>query len=240
MAKYSDDDGYTWIPCKDASITKIPRPFYKPDLGDLQKHPEERKPPEQILLWPGMPIVGSLLVPFKGSVAAVSAGGGAWQVHDGERWGNIEKISFSKLSSGTVSEAIVGEDHLFLARGGSFSNLGNENLAGLECMEYTNGVWNKHELEKENVADVILTSSGDAVFCFYVKKNGEKYEVRYRRWKSGTWEDSKLIAIENFRINHVAAPQKCPPDYAAVWWDEFKTEKRGKPTKLRFAGIPNK
>ncbi|MFH1022609.1 MAG: hypothetical protein V1809_04415, partial [Planctomycetota bacterium] len=40
VANFSDDDGYTWVPCKDAS-KPVPRPFYEPNLEDLKKPAEE-------------------------------------------------------------------------------------------------------------------------------------------------------------------------------------------------------
>ncbi len=49
-----------------------------------------------------------------------------------------------------------------------------------------------------------------------------------------------MVAAEDFAVNHVASPTQCPPDYAAIWWDEVVTkDNRKKATKLRFARIPN-
>lgn len=99
----------------------------------------------------------------------------------------------------------------------------------------------KETLEPEkNVWDTILTSSGDAVFCFYVKKaTDDKYEILYRRWAGGKWGGSAVVATESVRINHLAAPQKCPPNYAAVWWDTRPQTAKGQ-GEVRFARVPNK
>jgi len=112
----------------------------------------------------------------------------------------------------------------------------------LDCLEAAwleGGVWKKEVLEEGNVADSILTASGESVYCFYVKKKGEgAYEVRYRRWRKGVWEPSRLVVTEPFRINHVAAPQACPPGYACVFWDEFISRDKKK-TRVRFFRVPN-
>ena len=114
----------------------------------------------------------------------------------------------------------------------------------LKVADYAGGKWNTKDLEPSGVSSVILTASGNAVFCFYVKvveKEGDVkvYEVRCRRWSDGAWGDSVPITTEKFLINHLAAPIICPPNYAAVWWDERATERR-KPTQIHFAKIPNK
>ncbi len=239
LAKHSDDDGYTWQPCKNAAAER-PRPLHAPKLADLSKPLSKRaKPPEKVLLWPATIVPGPFLLPYKGGVAAFSTNGGAWQVHDGEKWGPKRK---GPGIGGIVSGAVLGEEGVFLARGAAlYFNGSKETLNNLVASRLSGGEWKTETLDAEkNVADAILTSSGKAVFCFYVKKlAADKYEVRYRRWKDGKWENSQLVASEPSRINHVAAPQKCPPNYAAVWWDmRPRTAKtRG---ELRFARIPNK
>ncbi len=238
LAKRSDDDGHTWVPSKDADA-KLPRPFLAPKLEDLAKPAAERaKPPKRALLWPATVVPGPFLVPYKGGVAAFSTNGGAWQVHDGEKWGPKQK---GPAIGGIVSGAILGEDHVFLVRGSNFNFSGaKETLADLVVAHHEGGAWKKETLESANVADAILTSSGESVFCFYVKKlAADKYVVRYRRWKDGKWEPSQLVATEPARINHVAAPQRCAPDYAAVWWDTRPRTSKGK-GELRFARIPNR
>jgi hypothetical protein len=237
LAKYSDDDGFTWAPCKDAAAAP-PRPFLAPKLADLAKPAAERpRPPEKVLLWPETRVAGPLLVPYKGSVAAVDVSGGSWQVHDGQKWGALQKGP----NLGTVtSETVVGEDRIFLARGGRYGFDGSkEVLDELVVAELAGGEWKKETLEPEkNVWDAILTSSGDAAWCFYVKKAADdKYEIRCRRWAGGKWGASELVATENGRINHVAAPQRCPPNYAAVWWD---TRAEKGPGEVRFARVPNR
>ncbi|MHC4917772.1 MAG: sialidase family protein, partial [Planctomycetota bacterium] len=62
LAKYSDDDGHTWIPCKDAA-KPVPRPFYVPELANLAKPAAERlAPPRGVLLWPATIVSGPFLV----------------------------------------------------------------------------------------------------------------------------------------------------------------------------------
>ncbi|MFH0980827.1 MAG: hypothetical protein V2A79_04740 [Planctomycetota bacterium] len=247
LARYSDDDGYTWAPCKDASITKLPRPFYEPELAGLKKPPEERKPPESILLWPSTPVPGATLLPYEEGVAAI--GGGGWQVHDGKNWGPKQKVPLG----GTAT--ILGRNHIFLAQGGRYGNADKDwgKSGPLKVADLQEGKWNEQTLEPGEVRDAILTASrhpdpdqagaDDAVFCFYVKvvKTGdaEVNEVRCRRWKNGRWGEAELLAAEKFVVNHVAAPIICPPDYAAVFWDQRYAE-RSAPCALRFMRIPNK
>ncbi|MFH1023702.1 MAG: hypothetical protein V1809_09995 [Planctomycetota bacterium] len=227
LAKYSDDNGYTWVPCKDASA-KLPRKFYSPKLEDLKKSLAERpRPPEKVLLWPEEVVAGPFLVPYKGSVAVISRFGDEWQVHDGQKWGPRQK---GPALGGLISEAIFGEDHVFIA---------GANKGSLKVAELKDGVWGGPVELDTGVSDSILTVSGASLFCFYTRKAGEKDEVRYRRWSGGSWEPSQMVASEGFTINHVAAPTKCPPAYAAVWWDERGTNSR-KPTVVRFARVPNR
>ena len=242
LAKYSDDDGYTWAPCKDASITQLPRPFYKPDLADLKKPPGQRKPPASVLLWPSTPVPGAVLLPYRDGIAVI--GWKQWQVHDGTTWGPRRDLPLAGAGSATV----LGPTHIFIAVGGRYSNrLRNERRGALVVADYQDGKWNKRILETSDVGDTILTASGEAVFCFYVKAVSEggreiANEVRYRRWKAGKWGESVLVARESFRINRLAAPIVCPPDYAAVWWDQRKqggTAGRTKASALRFARVPN-
>jgi hypothetical protein len=239
LIKYSDDDGYTWAPCKDASITRIPRPFYEPKLEDLKKAPEERKPPESILLWPSTPVPGPILLPYTSGIAAI--GVEEWQVHDGQKWLPRQKVPFAPAVA-----TILDKDHIFLAN--THYRAGEQGAGGdLICARYVNGQWRKETLEGERVVDATLTAcrgSGKAVFCFYAKRAGNDdkptNEVRYRRWANGQWGASQLVAAEAFQVNHVTAPIVCPPDYAAVWWDQRKTKAmRHKASALRFARIPN-
>jgi hypothetical protein len=238
LTKYSDDDGHTWAPCKDADA-KLPRPFLEPKLEELAKPPAERTaPPKSALLWPATIISGPFLVPYKEGVAAFSGNGGSWQVHDGKKWG--PKLKGPGIGS-IISETVLGKDHVFLARGATFRFDGSKvTLNNLVVAQLVDGAWKVDTLESgKNTADAILTASGDAVFCFYVKKVADdKYELRYRRWKAGKWEPSQVVATESTRVSHVAAPQRCAPSYAAVWWDmrPSKPKTRG---ELRFARIPN-
>jgi len=247
LARYSDDDGYTWAPCKDPATATVPRPLYEPKLEDLKKPPEQRKPPANIIIRPSLPVVGAILLPFGDGIAAI--GRKHWQVHDGGTlppaggWGPKQKVPIGGRAT------VLGRNHLFLARGGRYDNgsRGGWGKSGpLVVADSRNGKWNQQTLEPADIRDVTLTASGACVFCFFVKvvkkDDAEVNEVRYRRWKNGTWGESVLLASEDFTVNHVTAPIICPPDYAAVFWDERIGYKHQRPdgTKLRFARVPNR
>jgi len=227
LAKHSDDDGQTWMPCKDAAV-RPPRPFLTPALADLRMPTEQRgQPPEEVLLWPASMVPGPLLVPFGDGVAAIALDGSSWQVHDGSNWGPLQK---STRLGGICSEAVPQPDRILIA--------GSEKGV-LRVMELKDGQWGEPVELDTGVGDSILSASGEAAFCFYVKRTDAGDEVRYRRCTDGRWEPSVLIATEGFTVNHVAAPTHCPPDYAAVWWDERATSGKAK-THLRFARVPNR
>ncbi|MFH1024950.1 MAG: sialidase family protein [Planctomycetota bacterium] len=242
MAKYSDDDGYTWAPSKDASVTELPRPFYEANLEDLKKPVAERpKPPEAVLLWPSTPVPGAILLPYGDGEGVAVLGFKEWQVHDGKAWGPRRNVG---LPGNGSTATVVGKDRIFMATGGGY----NEKRGPLVVADgKAGGDWVRQTLETGDVGDVILSASGEAVFCFYVKvvtKDGAEVanEVRYRRWKDGAWGESEMVAREDFRINHLAAPIISPPNYAAVWWDERMlggAAGRAKPLALRFMRIPN-
>ncbi|MFH1024195.1 MAG: hypothetical protein V1809_12515 [Planctomycetota bacterium] len=243
VANFSDDDGYTWAPCKDAS-KPVPRPFYEPNLEDLKKPVEERpKPPKEILPWAGSPVCGWNLLPLKDQMAVVGDG---MQVHDGKAWGPVQKI----IPKGYSDSAVLG-DKLFLAKGGIYGDvLKAEKRGDLKVTWQEGDGWKQETLEPDNIGDAILTACGDVMVCFYVKvlKEGDEEnvnEVRARRFKDGKWGESELVATENFRINRLAAPLIGAPNYAAVWWDERPlkgTPRKQKPAErmVRFARVPNK
>jgi hypothetical protein len=124
----------------------------------------------------------------------------------------------------------VGTDGVFLSKreGGK-----------LYAARLSGGEWEKNELDSGAISADILTASGGAVFCFYVKKAGEGYEVRYRRWKGGKWSDSVKIHTEEVRLNKLAAPLFCPPDYAAVFWDQQRPGGKRAKSFVKFMRIPN-
>ena len=197
-----------------------------------------------MLLWPSTPVPGAVLLPYRDGIAVI--GWKQWQVHDGTTWGPRRDLPLAGAGSATAT--VLGPTHIFIAVGGRYSNrLRSERRGALVVADYQDGKWNKRILETSDVGDTILTASGEAVFCFYVKAVSEggreiANEVRYRRWKAGKWGESVLVARESFRINRLAAPIVCPPDYAAVWWDQRKqggTAGRTKASALRFARVPN-
>ncbi len=247
-ARHSDDDGYTWAPCKDAA-EEPERLFYSPDLADLGE-PDAPEPPKRVLLWPTPVVVGPMIVPYKDSVAVV--GGGQWQVHDGEKW--LEPERLPDLGRGLLTVTALGNERVFIARGAGYSNRGDEVLADdLVVLHGKDGDWTKDTLAEGRVGSAIVTASGDAVYCFYVmridepdddedgEENGQdpEYEVRYRRWKDGTWEEPVTLSTERQRINHLAAPQYSPASYAALFWD-YHVETRADPSEVKFVRVPNR
>jgi len=242
LARCSDDDGFTWKPCKDPA-QKPPRPFYEPRLADLGR-PDAPAPPKGILLWPTPTAVGPFLTPYKDGVAAFGFGrrGLAWAVHDGTKW--LPQQDGPAPGRGLITVTTLGADHVFVSRGGGYHNLGKEVLGkDVVVVRLQGGQWKKETLDTGRIGSAIVTASGDAAFCFYVKKTGDdekpEYEVCYRRWKGGKWEPPVRVATEQRRINHLAAPQVCPPSYAAIFWDQH-FEKRTDPSEVKFVRIPNK
>jgi hypothetical protein len=226
-AKHSDDDGFTWAPVKDAAQA-APRPFYQPNLADLKKPPAERPaPPKQVLLWPAETVSGELLLPWQGQVAVVSASGDQWQTHDGMRWSAVKPGPFK--GAGVASVALLGRDRLCLSRasGGTLS-----------VAQLVEGAWQTVTLDTGEILSDILTVSGDALFCFYIKKEGEKYDVLYRRFAEGKWAPPVTIASEDVVLNQIAAPAVCPPAYAAVFWDQKYSSPRD-PTFVKFMRLAN-
>lgn len=231
-AKHSDDDGYTWKPCKDASIKKTPRPFYEPRLADLKKPPAERpKPPKEVLVWPAEVVCGDFLVPYGKEVAVFSGSGEEWQVHDAKKWGPVRKGPAEFKGRGSaVTVSVLGRDRVFLSR---------HRDKKLLAAHWSGGAWKTEQLDSGDIVTDILTASGEEMFCFYVKKTGEGYEVRYRRFKNGKWEPSVKIHTEQVLLNQVAAPVFSPPDYAAVFWDQRRPSSKAK-SFVKFMRIPNK
>ena len=243
FAKYSDDDGHTFVPCKDAAL-EPPRPFYTPKLGSKDWPP---KPPKEVILFPAIQRVnGFLLVPYGDRVACV-AGDGSYQVHDGTKWGAKQpgpKWPGDRRKMGLVSETIIGGNQIVLARSARYSDRGvTEAVAPLYAAWHTDAGWKVETLESGGVSESILTASGDVAFCFYIKRaDGETREIRCRRLNGGVWGPSTLLATETFRINHLAAPQTCPPSYACVFYDQFidMAKRRTATSVVRFVRVPNK
>ncbi|MFH0919330.1 MAG: putative Ig domain-containing protein [Fibrobacterota bacterium] len=233
MIKYSDDDGFTWMPCKDASLP-APRPLYRPGIDPV---------PDQILQLPGHSGPGPFLVPYKNGVASFSLRGNLWAMHDGNAWGSVQTLGY--WGSGedrwtrpysSISETVINDNHIFMAKGGYHygSNLGT--ATDLVVNNYKDGgTWQKDTLEAGGVTESILTSSGNCVFCFYVIGN---QTVKYRRWKEGVWGAAVTVATETDTINRLAAPQQCPPSYACVLWDRYIAYPTVAATWVKFARVP--
>jgi hypothetical protein len=238
VAKCSDDDGYTWRPCKDASLA-VPRPFHRPGLAELRRPPGRRtRPPRAVLLWPGTPVCGSVLVPF-GRGLAVLGRRAKWQRLDGQAWSPPRKMPWGVPYDAAATA--VGE-RVFLVRGARYRDAAQQPAAGsLQVAELAEGKWKTTTLEARNVGDAILSASGEAVFCFYVRYVGpeRRNHVCARRWHEGVWSPARTVAVEDMQINRLAAPVVSAPDYAPVWWDEWR-KGRGRPLELRFALVPNR
>jgi len=237
LAKHSDDDGYTWAPCKDAS-EQAPRPFYCPEPALLAQPADRRpKPPETILPWPGEVVCGSVLLPY-GDTVAVLGHGGTWQIRKAEGWNEPQQMPWG-VPYGATATAL--DKRLFLSRGARYSDTAAEPPIGaLEVAVLDDGRWSTAVLEESGVGDTILTACADAVFLFYVRHAAGQPgdSVFARRWADGRWGPPLKVADESFRINHLAAPVIGAPAYAAVWWDQWKVP-RGEKMKLRFARMPN-
>ncbi|MFH1022606.1 MAG: sialidase family protein [Planctomycetota bacterium] len=271
--KYSDDGGLTWLPARNGDSKELPHPFYKPDLNDLDKAHE--KAPDKVILLPGEFIPGPMMTSYKGSLASVSYTGTQWSIHDGKDWdvtvhdiknsGNWKKIpAFGKsrdYSECTVTS--VQDKHIFVCKGGAYQfsfhekdvGRGNTTVESLEARQQTDlavahwdgdaGAWTSDVLETEGVWESILTASGDAVFCFYVKvekrdDTKKKWVVYYRRWAGGKWGDAVKLAEDAVRINRLAAAQRCPPSYAAILWDHLVRKDETGPDGIRFMRVANK
>lgn len=243
FAKYSDDDGYTFVPCKDAA-REPPRPFYTPELGTEDWPP---KPPENVILFPALQrVAGFLLVPYGDQVACL-AGDGTYQVHDGTKWGPKQpgpKWPGDRRKLGLVSETVLGRDQIVLARSARYASRGeSEPVGALHVARRLDDGWKVETLEPDGVAESILTAGGNVAFCFYVRKTDDDMrEVRCRRLKNGAWGPSELLATEPFRINHLAAPQTCPPSYACVLYDQFidMKQRRTATSVVRLVRVPNR
>ena len=190
------------------------------------------------------------LLPYNDGIAIVGRSN-QWQIHDGNNWGPKQKTPIRGRNSVTV----LGKTHVFIAKGGGYSNANTKTwgkAGSLIVTDFKDGKWNTQTLEPDSIHGVTLAASRmpdkasetDAVFCFYVKAvesgDGAVNEVRYRRWKAGKWGESVLLASEKFTVNHVIAPAICPPDYVAIFWDELKSGRSKEPCALRFMRIPNK
>jgi hypothetical protein len=254
FAKHSDDDGFTFEPCKDASVDHTPRPFYDPDPG------EQADPPNRVILFPADRVVGHILVPFRGQIATISMSGTGWQFHDGKewrepqpspKWPRIEIPADSGARAGkakhyrlgTASAVVVGEDQIVMVRGTGYDNSRRrEPRAPLVAAWLKQGKWQVAQIEREETVGLpILTLSGEAVYCFYVMPAAEddQYHVCYRRFVDGKWSERVRLATEPFRINHLAAPQISPPSYAALFYDQWVNDFK-KPSVVRFIRVPNR
>ncbi|MFH0921740.1 MAG: T9SS type A sorting domain-containing protein [Fibrobacterota bacterium] len=217
-ARYSDDDGRTWMPCKDADIagnTTNPRPWYQAGVDPV---------PSKVILFPGDSVPGAILVPYGNGVASIDPYGRYLKIHDGSQWGALQSIASwgtSGQSYTDISATCIDNDHIFMAKGGriNFDN-SSEALTDLVVTHSkAGGSWTSAQLETGNITDAILTSAGSFVYCFYSQKSGSNYLVKYRRWNNGTWEAAVQVASETVRINRVGAPMNCPGSYACVMWD---------------------
>ncbi|MFH1024952.1 MAG: sialidase family protein [Planctomycetota bacterium] len=187
-------------------------------------------------------------------------------VKDYEKWNKIPPFGASKgYAESTVVS--VEDKHVFVCKGGNYRLSFYEkdtrdtkhgkatSMVKLEQEQQTDlavahwdgdaGQWSSETLETERVWESILTASGDAVFCFYAKvekTDGDKkiWTVFYRRWADGTWGEAVKVAEDPVRISRLAAPQRCPPSYAAVLWDHVVQKGEPGPDGIRFARVPNK
>ncbi|MFH0918726.1 MAG: putative Ig domain-containing protein [Fibrobacterota bacterium] len=233
LGKYSDDDGYTWAPCKNSSLpgsTQNPRPWYQPGVDPI---------PDSVLIFPGTVIPGSVFLPYGTGVANFSLNGGSWKIHNGTAWESSQTIpSWGGFNSNGYSEltgTAIDNDHLFLCKGGKYSDVNGGQPTDLVVNHLARGgSWQTDVLESGQVTESILTASGNQVYCFYVDN---RTTVKYRKWKEGTWEAAVTLSTGTIPINRLAAPVFCPPTYAAVFWDQFGGSTNVS-TWIKFAKIP--
>ncbi|MFH0919131.1 MAG: putative Ig domain-containing protein [Fibrobacterota bacterium] len=236
IAKYSDDDGYTWMPCKDATKT-LPRPWYQSGIDPV---------PDSVLNFPGEFVCGAEPIPYGDSVAVISGKGYEWMIHDGTRWsakrtvpvwGNYDEYDpLYNWPTGTVVEY----DHLFFCKGGKYRE-DPERLTNLVTTDYHHGVWHADTLvTTSTIQDAIITASGKSVFVFYIQKDliTSHYKVMYRKWKANVWDVAVELADEAVRLNRLASPQTCPPTYACVFYDQLRTVS-GQATFVKFVKVPS-
>ncbi|MFH0919634.1 MAG: T9SS type A sorting domain-containing protein [Fibrobacterota bacterium] len=237
-SKYSDDDGRTWAPCKDASAS-APRPFYVAGVDPV---------PDSVLQFPGYSIVGPTLVPVNdGHVAAFSRTGYKWMEHDGTNWSAVRTIGYWGKGVGEwsnlynwVDATVINGNEVFLSKGGYYDNgYTTERVTDLEVNHLVNcTTWQLDTLEQDSVTESIITASGSAVYCFYVHKTGGQYVVKYRRYHDGTWSVAATLATQSKAINRFAAPQICPPNFAVVLWDEMYSSS-SEMTNIHYVRVPN-
>jgi hypothetical protein len=73
-----------------------------------------------------------------------------------------------------------------------------------------------------------------------VDEANSKWVVYHRRWKAGEWGKRVKVAEDETRINRLAAPRRCPPNYAVVLWDHIKRKGEPGDAGIRFARVANR
>lgn len=273
-AKYSDDGGLTWVPCRDGDSTQIPQPPYKPALKDMAVAHE--KAPEKVIFRPVPTLIpGPMMTPYKGGVASISPRGERWAAHDGKEWDvKVHDFSHDKKWKGIpklgkhdryaeCTVTTVEDKHIFVAKGGNnyagwyiraikdrgFTVAKMEDIiqTDLTVARYDGdtGKWSLATLETAGVWESILTASGNAVFCFYVKveQKGDApktWVLYYRRWKDGQWSDAVKLYVDKVRMGRLAAAQRCPSSYAAIFWSHKILRKERARDSIMFIKVPNK
>jgi len=232
IGKSSEDDGFTFGLTKDASLTgstQNPRPWYRPGVDAV---------PDSVLNFPGEEVPGPYILPYGHNGVAVFSGGTTWKIHDGTSWINGQTLPTWGTGSFSAT-SIIDDNRFFLAKGGSYNNTTGPGPTRLSAINFTkDGTPKLDTLEKDSVVESILSASGNAVFCFYVKLNSDStWTVKYRKWKDNVWAPAVDISIETERVSRLAAPNHCPPTYACVFWDKYGGS-ASIATWVKFAKIP--
>jgi hypothetical protein len=259
--KYSDDGGLTWSPGKNGDSAEIPRPLYRPSLGELEKAHE--KAPSQVVLLPAQLTTGPMMAPFGETFIAVNPAATRWAVQEGEgfsKWREVPAFGRDKRYS-ECSVASVEGKHFFACRGGRYGlndyakniRRGRTTMEKIEAgmqtdlavAHYDGEKWDHDVLEAGGVWDSILAASGKNVFCFYAKVEKDdagrnRWAVCHRRWSGGRWGEAVRIAEDPVRLNRLAAPRRCPADFAVVLWDHTVTKGEEGPADIKFVRVPNK
>jgi hypothetical protein len=131
---------------------------------------------------------------------------------------------------GLISCSVLGPDRIFVSRTAANA---------LSVARLADGAWRTDELGTGEFLSDILTASGEAMFCFAIRKDGEKYDIVSWRFADGKWSPAVTAASTSVALNQVAAPMFSPPDYAAVFWDQKRPEDRAS-SFVKFLRVPNR
>jgi hypothetical protein len=203
-----------------------------------------------------------MMAPFGDSLIAFSPNGMKYALGEGQgfsKWKETPAFGKSKRYAECTVVSIGGKQ-VFVSHGGNYrfndyaknirrkrttmEKIESAQQTDLAVAGFDGKKWSHEILEESGVWESVLTASGDAVFCFYVKLTGtgeaRRWNVYYRRWKDGKWEAAVRVAEDPVRINRLAAPRRCPPNCAVVLWDHIVAKGEPGQADIKFARVPNR